>query len=551
MKRYLYISASLMLSGMGLNAQTQTQPQDTTMNRVMVIEHEYTPVIMDAMKINILPAVEAPTVVKKEVEYAITPQPTNDIPAETMKPIIAQERQSKPKTGLVQLGAGNYGNVDLLANYLWLISPKDKLDAFFHLNGMKGDLTNLYSDGEKWKSHYYRTRAALKYQHQFDKVDLNLSGGLGVSNFNYMPITDDYQSQRFTSGNVLVGVKSTSDDFALQFDLEANYMFYQRKTDLFGGDKLTENRVKTKANVWGALDDEQTVGVALTMNNFIYNGEGLDNYTAIDANPYYRFVDDNWRLILGANVDFSFGLGTKIKVSPNVTTEYVFADSYVVYLKATGGRKLNDFRQLEVYNPYARIQGQESNTYEQVNASVGIKGSPINGLWFHLYGGYQDLKNELYSNFMIDNSDLPRNNYLMPIAYYTTDMDNAYGGVTLSYAYKEIFQASTDVVYRHWSSDKDEWALLYKPQMEVNFNIDFKPVKSVLVNIGYQYVQRAKSGDYRADAVNNLSAGVSYELLKDFSLYGKLNNILGSSYEWYFNYPTQKFNFLVGASYRF
>ena len=553
MKRYLYISASLLLCTVGCKAQAQTQPQDTTMNRVMVIEHEYTPVIMDAVKINILPAVEAPVVVKKEVEYAIVAQPTNDIPAETMQPFIAQEKQSKPKTGFVRLGAGNYGNVDVLANYLWLISPKDRLDAYFQLDGMKGDLVNPYGESEKWKAHYYRTRASLKYQHQFSKVDLNIGGRFGLSNFNLLPAIEEYVGQRFTSGDVHFGAKSTDEDMAIQFDIETNYMVFQRKFNLFNDGRMTENRIKTRANVWGAIDDEQAVGVELSMNNFIYNGYGLKDYTTVDLNPYYRFANDYWRLKVGANVDISLGQGTKLRVSPDVTAEYVFADSYVAYIKATGGRLLNDFRRLEEYNPFAGLQSQEANTYEQVNASIGVKGSPITGLWFQVYGGYQDLKDELYCNFINNEFALPSQYTKLPIAYYTTNMNNAYGGISLSYAYKQMFQVSTDVIYRHWKADENEWGLLYKPQFEFNFNVDFSPIDNLLINVGYQYAQRSKAKelDFRANAVSNLGVGASYELIKGLSLYARLNNILSSKYQWYFMYPTEKFNFLVGASYKF
>ena len=553
MNRYLYISASLLLCTMGLKAQVQTQPQDTTMNRVMVIEHEYMPEIMDAMKINILPAVEAPVVIKKEVEYAITSQPTNDVPSETMQPFIAKERQPKPKFGFVRVGAGNYGNVDVLANYLWLISPKDKLDAYFQLDGMRGELNYPYGEQEKWRSHYYRTRIALKYQHQFSKVDLNLEGRFGLSNLNLLPISEEYISQRFTSGDFRIAAKSTDEDMDLQFDLETNYMIYQRKANLFNDGRMTENRFKTIANVWGDIDEDQKVGVKMNMNNFIYNGYGLKDYTTIDFNPYYSFANDYWRLKMGANVDISLGLGSKIRVSPDVTAEYVFADSYVAYIKATGGRILNDFRRLEEYDPYARLQSQEANTYEQVNASIGIKGSPLNGLWFQLYGGYQDLKDELFCNFMNEEYALPNQNILLPIAYYTSNMNNAYGGISLSYAYKQMFQVSTGAVYRNWKSDKNEWALLYKPQLEFNFNVDFTLIDNLLINLNYQYAQRAKveEHDFRSNAINNLSIGANYELAKGFSLYGRLNNIFGSNYQWYFKCPTEKFHFLIGASYKF
>ena len=69
MKKKQYILAGTMLVSLSLGAQAQTQPQDTTMNRTVVVEQEYNPDIMDASKVNVLPQVAPPTVSKKAVEY--------------------------------------------------------------------------------------------------------------------------------------------------------------------------------------------------------------------------------------------------------------------------------------------------------------------------------------------------------------------------------------------------------------------------------------------------------------------------------------------------
>ena len=85
MKKIQYILAGTMLVSLSLGAQAQTQPQDTTMNRTVVVEQEYNPDIMDASKVNVLPRVEPPTVSKKAVEYDATLMPATQIPAGIMQ----------------------------------------------------------------------------------------------------------------------------------------------------------------------------------------------------------------------------------------------------------------------------------------------------------------------------------------------------------------------------------------------------------------------------------------------------------------------------------
>ena len=75
---------------------------------------------MDAAKVNVLPKVEEPSVSKKEVEYATFTTPATSIPAGTIGAYTGKETQPGFIPGYVRLGYGNYGNLDVLANYLSL-----------------------------------------------------------------------------------------------------------------------------------------------------------------------------------------------------------------------------------------------------------------------------------------------------------------------------------------------------------------------------------------------------------------------------------------------
>lgn len=95
MKKITYILAGVTLAVLSLEAQAQTQPQDTTMNRTVVVEQEYNPDIMDASKVNVLPKVEPPTVSKKAVEYDATLMPATQIPAGIMQAYTGKRRRRK------------------------------------------------------------------------------------------------------------------------------------------------------------------------------------------------------------------------------------------------------------------------------------------------------------------------------------------------------------------------------------------------------------------------------------------------------------------------
>lgn len=83
---------------------------------------------------------------------------------------------------------------------------------------------------------------------------------------------------------------------------------------------------------------------------------------------------------------------------------------------------MNDFRRLESICPYGELPEANTtatlgyvqrpyDTYEQINGSIGFKASPYPGLWFNVFGGYQNLKNDL-SYLGFDPSNIHSGSYL-------------------------------------------------------------------------------------------------------------------------------------------
>ena len=575
MKRSHYIIGGLALAmsiPSCLQAQT-TQPKDTTMNRTVVVEQEYNPDIMDASKVNVLPKVEEPTVSKKEVEYATTFFPATSIPAGLMRPYTGKEIQSGTTPGYVRAGYGNYGNLDVLANYLFRLSQKDKLNVRFQMDGMDGKLTLPFTDGEKWNAFYYRTRANVDYTHQFDKLDLNIAGNFGLSNFNFQPESVNGK-QKFTSGDFHAGIHFIDETAPLRFNAETNLLIYERQHNIINENTdntaIKETIIRTKGDVTGAIGDQQSVTIALEMNNLLYNGYTKNiptgdpyfkNYTTLLLNPYYKLDNDDWKLHVGANVDLSFGFDKSFRVSPDVTAQYVFSDSYVLYAKATGGKQLNDFRRLEQLCPYGEsfipAAPEESavvrpfDTYEQINTGIGFKASPHAGIWFHLFGGYQNLKNDLmYSpQALVTSSTGPIGSALV---FEQENTSNIYAGGEFTYDYKDILSFTARYTYRNWDSSRNEYLLNIKPENEISASLGLRPISALQLNIGYDYIGRKQEAvSFSMSDVNDLHIGANYNVFKGVSVYAQIHNLLNKKYQYYLGYPAEGFNFLGGLSFRF
>ena len=554
----------IVIASMGMCAflATYAQQQDSTLVRTVVVENLYNPTVMDASKINVLPKVEEPTVPKANINYATSIRPMSNWTYQAMSPMVRDWEPDAAYRGYFRAGYGNNGNVDARLGYLWDISKKDRLNVEASLNGWNGELTDL--NDMDWKSRLYNTRVGLDYKHAFKKVDLMLGGAYRSQVFNYMnafmyddpeflsrSADDSYRRQHQTMANAHLGIASTDKDMSIQFvgEVGVNYFNQKYSTNISEGNE-TNLYVKGDAS---KIFNDRRFGLALDFNNYSYSITGMENATSLELNPYYAYENDDWRIRLGAHVDWWGGMDDEVNISPDVNVEYIFSDSYVLYAKAGGGRENKSLMELTEFTPYWSLNWWTVPhyilpTYVSLDAALGLKASPMNGLWFHLTGGYQIRENDMYW-YLEEGS----RSYLV---FEQGKSKVAYGSAALKYDYKDLFDLKMKATYYHWDCEKNEELDQFgqtlmralKPEMELNAEVGCKPMKGLRVNAGYEYVKRAET---IYDPSSNLYLGADYVLLKNLSVFGKVNNLLNKEYVRADAYPAQKLNFLAGLSLQF
>ena len=548
----------IVIASMGMCAflATYAQQQDTTLVRTVVVENQYNPTVMDASKINVLPKVEEPTVPKAHIDYANSVRPVASWANQSMNPIVRDWTPDAAYRGYLRAGYGNNGNVDARLGYLWDISKKDRLNVEASLDGWNGDVTDR--NGEDWTSRLYNTRLGLDYRHAFKKMDLMLGGAYRSQVFNYMnpqyyygdlsrSVENPSRRQHQTMANAHLGIASTDKDTPIQFMGEVGMNLFKQKypTNIAEG---SENNFYLKGDVWKPIND-QRFGLAWDFNTYSYSMGDMKGNTSLELNPYYGYENDDWRIRLGAHVDWWSGIDDEVNFSPDVNVEYIFSDSYVLYAKAGGGRENKSLMELTEFTPYWTLSHPYIlPTYMSLDAAIGLKASPINGLWFNLTGGYQIRENDLFWK-LVDGSA----SYL---GFEQGKSKVAYGSAELKYDYKDLFDLGLKATYYHWKGDKmeglDQYAeerlLALKPEMELNAEVGFKPVQALRINAGYEYVKRAEE---IYDPISNLYVGADYALMKNLSIFAKANNLLNKEYVRADAYPAQKLNFLAGLSLQF
>lgn len=546
------------IAGIGWLSLTSAQAQqDSTLNRTVVVENQYNPIVMDASKINVLPKVEEPVAPKANIKYATSLQPVTDYNYQVMKPMVRDWEENLVYPGYLYAGYGNYGNVDTRLGYRWNISKKDRLNVEASLNGWNGDLKDL--NGNDWTSRLYKSRIGLGYKHVFRKMDLTLGGTFHSQVFNYMnglifdsdvvpaSVGASSRKQHQTMVHVYAGLASTSEDMGILFQGEIGMNYFKQKypTNLEEGNEMN---FYVKGNVYKRFNGKN-VGMIFDFNNYSYSIAGMENAMSLELNPYYALGNDDWKISLGAHVDWWSGMDNEVNLSPAVSMEYVFSDSYVLYAKADGRRENRSFMELTSITPYWTLSHPYIvPTYVSLDAALGLKASPSDGWWFNVNAGYQIREDDLFWGLVDGGASYA--------GFIQEQSKVTYGNAALKHDYKDLFDLDICATYYHWdwegNESLDEYGqkrvLALKPELELNAEIGYKPVKGLRVNVGYEYVKRCED---IYDPINNLYLGADYVFWKNLSVFGKVNNLLNKEYVRPDAYPAQKLNFLAGLSVQF
>lgn len=562
-----HISAILLCAMMPAGVLfAQSQPEDSTLNRTVVVENQYNPEVMDAYKVNVLPKIEEPAVAKKDIDYAMSVRPLVGWQSAPMELVSNGQVQDKALPGYVRLSYGNRNNTDIKLSYLWNMTDRDRLDVMGSFYGFSGNVASLNEGEWDWKSRFFRTDVSLGYGHRFDKVSLMLGGAFGSQVFNYMPysasepssVLSSAVSQRYSMGEGYVGIASEENAFPLDFALQTGFRGFGYRHDTRFLPETSQHTVHTQGFVGGTINDDQRIDVAFVMDNVMYDAYWKD-YTLLQLNPYYTYRTDELNLRLGAHVDWQSANGSGIKAAPDVKLDYTFADSYVVFVHAVGGARLNDFLGLNEITPYWMLYEPLRSTYTYLDATAGLKASPVTGLKFDLYGGYKFLKDEVFALPGVgDNyADLAGTGSSVPDALYTMlgqgDARVAYVGAGIGYGYRGLFDFSVAGQYNSWNPENGtDNFLMLKPQFTLDASADFKLLDGLHAGIAYQYEGRVKT-DWaeRLDPVNNLSVSATYSFLERLNVFVRFNNLLNKDYITSTGYPVQGFNVMAGISCRF
>ena len=317
-KRKLYTVALLFIS---IAAFAQKE-ENNTLNREMTIEKDFTPIVRDASKINILPGVETPSVRKTSILYSDWAVPVTTPSVLQILPAAVYDAGAPfyRKRGYADLSLGNYLNASASVGYRILDNEKNRLNFWYQHLSTHGKVKYLGTD-DKVKQKRNDNLLHVGYKHRFNNLIWTLDGDYRFNAFNYYgkeyysflgdmnaPVIDKNKMQQVQQFGISTGFGSPREqDRELYYLLSVGYHRYSNRLGLYYGEKgNNENHIDTRFKLLAPVTANQRIGIDGSMDNLIFGNRNtayyknldLDNFTMITLNPYYSLdKDSGWELL--------------------------------------------------------------------------------------------------------------------------------------------------------------------------------------------------------------------------------------------------------------
>lgn len=589
MKRIVFnialLSAFSIVSAQNASDSTNTaSATDTTIKRNIEVVRDYTPVIKEAGKINTMPELKDVNTKKIEVDYKVwtsTYKPKTDIIPSLDYALASQEENKYSREGFLRLGGGNYKS--FLGELYTPIYNSDValFDFYLKHNSSFGNVTlkkdnyDVLSNDVLSKGLYNDNKARISFLRSIRIREISAFGEFGYNRFNYYGLNSDMISfseqnkdkeepeyknddQKNSHLTAALNFRFRSKDYIEQwkYDLQTNWRLLKTHfdvaentifTDLAASYRMQESILSLKFqmyNVFVSTPEDGPIDFSKAKN--------FNNFTVLKFNPYYSFISEVGRLNLGLKASFGINQGKNTAFSPDITGQVRVIDNiWYVYAGVTGDYKVNTLRSLANENIYLSPDARPEDTYIPLDIYLGTKLNIGKSVNTDIHIGYKIINNQY---FYVNKSDSTGMKNTFDVVY-DKNVGQFNCGAAVNYNFREKVDFSFKIGYNKWSLEKQKEAWML-PATQIGLGVSYVPTDFLRFNINYDLEagRKAKLGkDSSVDLknFNDISLGANYKLMSFLDVFARFNNILNQRSEFWYGYPSQGFNFLLGLTLTF
>lgn len=542
--------------------------QETDYNEKVVVMAPYQPTIGEVVKVTIPPIFVDTLVAVKKIRYDILTRPLNlSFTTENIKPAkITGEPLFKLSNQHIKLGFGNY----------------------------KSPMADIYLSmgrNEHWAagasySHHSSWGTLEGYDTAMDNAynELNVFGQYFSENFTV--------SARYFYSKQRVSCYGFSNDRTppLSSDLLPSKRFYE---NLGGEILLQDNSVKEEDWHYSAL---------FSFTHGVSYFRGLENIIGLGADASkelqsdFKYVES---LILGGRIGYEYYSSLpwhnmpvqdnfKVKVEPTLFARYSILElnaalRFNIYKEEEATLQFNpviDLKIEAVKNVFEVFTGIGGDVYKNTLINIAkenpflslrtTQNLPFSKTRFNFYAGFKSsiMKNldwvMTLNTSTIDNFvyfDLQKYSYnvgsiIMYSAFNdfevkTLDLNytNIHG--ELSYIFSDRLSAVLSANYNYYNKE-----VLYKPMfdgvLDIRYDMGYDIVLKTKINAFSERLARNELGEMvNLKGAVDWGVGAEYTYDKNWSAFAQFNNLLNIRYYNWYDYPSFRFNFILGLAYSF
>ena len=594
MKKYMAALALAMILPVAPTALAQNSG-GKELNKVITLDKDFVPVEKKAVKKNKLPQVVKSTV--KEVKaptYSTWVQPTS-VPSlvPVMEPYGYRTLHNfSDQNGYLMLGAGTHLNMTGSVGYRIIDQEDTRLGVWLqHNSSWNGkNSSQLIAPENRQKQKYNDNLLGLDLMKEVRGGTFGAALRGEYDSFNYYAGWTDFlrdNKQSFFNLDLDFDWDGKADvGDGLEYNVGFGGAFAGYGKGLEGENTgAREAQARLGLGVDYSLGDFNTVGADLDFtlvnlshyDTFLSHDNLSSTYGLLHLSPYYRFQGENFRALVGLNLDFGFNDGKAVRVSPNVKFEYDVAGSTVIYANATGGKELNTLARLHAVNRYSAPRQRYASSYTPFDFEAGLKFGPFRGFNLKVYAGYGIFNNVLDAFVQPLGIDGMTGTVIYPEAlryaatnYRATGYRGVKVGAEVNYKYRSLVELTASIVYAP-SGENDDianqkylkgYSLDYYDGTEVVGKIDLKvtPIDKLSIGVGMEYrggravLQAASDIPYDfldLDDIWNLKAHASYNFSRTFSVWLDANNLLNRRWDEMPGMGAQKLSVMGGIAINF
>jgi hypothetical protein len=592
MNKHLTIVIGVLLFAYSAHSQTNTRTGDEdTLKNSMVSYISYRPTIADAKKLIEAPSVIDSSVPKPSVRYMYAnEQYGTKYTPDTIKAARMKGEPLDPLyRGYAKVGAGN--GINYLADiYLNALRSRDG-SVGFKLNGhgTQGNITSLPHPApfSHWNGKVFGKKFLKKHAIDasvgYDRERVMYYGFDETNPFYFDLPQETAFKQVYNDWSADVSLKSFyTDSSKLNHKIDLGYHYF---SDLYMANN--EHNVVAKANMNTFFGDHMfDLDIVADLNAINYANQFVfqpfDTITKTNtnfiANIYPKFISqaNKFRVEVGVQLQAELGDdGTTPYIYPSVNAKYNLVKEIIIpYASLNGGfgRKLerNNLNSLTGQNPFLWTSLTPlQNSKEIYNVKGGFRGAFTSRFTYNLFAAkYKQENMPLFTNYDASqfNPGASRFGENFFTVVYDTVAVTEIGG-ELTYRIDERLQLLASGVYRAYQATH-EFEAWQMPNFEAHISGVYELRKKIYLKGELHFFGPRWSKSYNANdeflgfqgqnvygkslsSLVDVTLGAEYRYTERLSAFINFNNLVAQQYQYWNQYPVQRFNVMFGASFSF